>query len=71
MDNIHIVTLGCHHCHGEHLHEVTYTGRLLASSLCSNCGHRITGDLPGLPGALLLLKPAKMEADLPVLTGSR
>ena len=71
MDNVHIVTLGCHHCHGEHLHEVTYAGRLLASSLCSNCGHRIAKDLPGLPGALLLLKPAKMGADLPVLTGSR
>jgi hypothetical protein len=70
MDNVHIVTLGCHHCHGEHLHEVTYAGRLLASTLCSNCGHRITKDLSGLPGTLLL-KPAKMEGELPVLPGSR
>jgi hypothetical protein len=70
MDNVHIVMLGCHHCHGEHLHEVTYAGRLLASTLCSNCGHWISKDLPGLPGSLLL-KPAKMEAELPVLTHSR
>jgi hypothetical protein len=69
MDNVHIVTLGCHHCQGEHLHEVTCAGRLLASSLCSNYGHRITKDLPGLPRALQL-EPAKMEAELPVLIGS-
>jgi hypothetical protein len=43
---------------------VTYAGRLLASTLCSNCGHRIAKDLPGLPGALQL-EPAKMEAELP------
>jgi hypothetical protein len=62
MDKVHIVTLGCHHCHGEHLHEVTYAGstaRIQPSSLCSNCGHRITKDLLGLPGALPL-KLAKM-----------
>jgi hypothetical protein len=102
MDNVHIVLLGCHSCQGEHLHEVTYAGRLLAATLCSNCGHRIAKDLPGLrrayiadvehriltkpgrmlrrvihhpvsfarglPGALLL-KPAKMEAELRVLSG--
>ena len=104
MDNVHIVTLGCHHCHGAHLHEVTYAGRLLASTLCSNCGHQIAKDLAGLrrayiadvehrvrtkprrmlrrvirhpvafaldlPGALLV-KPAKMEAELRVLYGRR
>ena len=104
MDNVYIVTLGCHQCHGEHLHEVTYAGRLLASTLCSNCGNTVAKDLPGLrrayiadvehrvrtkprrmlrrvirhpvsfaldlPGALLV-KPAKMEAELRVLYGRR
>jgi hypothetical protein len=104
MDHVHIVVLACHHCHGEHLHEVTYAGRLLASTVCSNCGHTIAKDLPGLrrayiadvehrvrtkprrmlrrvirhpvsfardlPGALLV-KPAKMEAELRVLYGRR
>ena len=67
MDNVHIVTLGCHHCHGEHLHEVTYAGRLLASTLCSNCGHRIAKDQP----EALLLEPAKVEAEQLVLTDRR
>src|SRR4030095_17183931 len=53
MDNVHIVTLGCHHCHGEHLHEVTYAGRLLASTVCSNCGHTIAKQLPELRRAYL------------------
>jgi C4-type Zn-finger protein len=104
MDNVHNVLLACHHCSGEHLHEVTYAGRLLASTVCSNCGYRIAKDLPGLrrayiadvehrvrtkprrmlrrvirhpvafaldlPGALLV-KPAKMEAELRVLYGRR
>jgi len=33
MDNVHIVTLGCHHCHGEHLHEVTYADDLFTAEL--------------------------------------
>jgi hypothetical protein len=104
MDHIHIVVLACHNCHGEHLHEVTYAGRLVASTVCSNCGHTIAKDLPelrrayisdvehrvrskprrmlrrvirhpvafalDLPGALLV-KPAKMEAELRVLYGRR
>jgi hypothetical protein len=104
MDHVHSVVLACHQCHGEHLHEVTYAGRLLASTICANCGHTIAKDLPGLrrayiadvehrvvtkprrmlrrvihhpvafacglPGALLL-KPAKMEAELRVLYGRR
>ena len=104
MDHEHIVVLDCSHCSGEHLHEVTYAGRLLASTVCSNCGHRIAKDLSGLrrayladvehrvrtkprrmlrrvirhpvafalnlPGALLV-KPAKMEAELRVLYGRR
>jgi hypothetical protein len=83
---------------------VTYAGRLLASTLCSNCGHRIAKDpaglrrayladvehriltkparmlrrvihhpvtfARGLPGALLL-KPAKMEAELRVVLSGR
>jgi hypothetical protein len=67
MDNVHIVVLGCHHCHGEHLHEVTYADRLLASTLCSNCGHQIAKDLPGLRRAYIadvehriLTKPGRM-----------
>jgi hypothetical protein len=64
MDNIHIVILGCHHCHGQHLHEVTYAGRLLASTLCSNCGHEIAKGLPGT----LPLEPAKVEAEQLLLT---
>jgi hypothetical protein len=104
MDHVHTVVLACHHCEGEHLHEVTYAGRLLASTVCSNCGHTIAKDLPelrrayltdvehrvrtkprrmlrrvirhpvaftfALPGALLV-KPAKMEAELRVLYGRR
>ena len=104
MEHVHIVVLDCHHCGGEYLHEVTYAGRLLASTVCSNCGRRIAKDLPGLrrayiadvehrvrtkprrmlrrvirhpvtfalnlPGALLV-KPAKMEAELRVLYGRR
>ena len=53
--------------HGEHLHEVTYAGRLLASTLCSNCGHRIAKDLAGLRRAYIadvehriLTKPGRM-----------
>jgi hypothetical protein len=65
MGSVHIVMLGCHHCHGEHVHEVTYAGRRLASILCSNCGHRIARDLPGTPP----LEPAKIEAEPRVLTG--
>ena len=104
MDHVHNVVLACHRCAGEHLHEVTYAGRLLASTVCSNCGHTVAKDLPGLrrayladvehrvrtkprrmlrrvirhpvafaldlPGALLV-KPAKMEAELRVLSGRR
>jgi hypothetical protein len=77
MENVHIVVLDCHHCQGEHLHEITYAGRLLASSICSNCGHTVAKDLPGLRRAYiadvehLLVKPAKMEAELRVLYGRR
>jgi hypothetical protein len=104
MDHVHNVVLACSRCQGEHLHEVAYAGRLLASTVCSNCGHRIAKDLAGLrrayladvehrvrtkprrmlrrvirhpvafaldlPGALLV-KPAKMEAELRVLYGRR
>ena len=104
MDHVHTVLLACHECGGAHLHEVTYAGRLLASTVCSNCGHTVAKDLPGLrrayladvehrvrtkprrmlrrvirhpvafaldlPGALLV-KPAKMEAELRVLYGRR
>ena len=104
MDHVHNVVLACSRCHGEHLHEVTYAGRLLASTVCSNCGHRIAKDLAGLRRAYLadvehrvrtkprrmlrrvirhpvafaldlhgalLVKPAKMEAELRVLYGRR
>jgi len=104
MDHVHTVLLACHECGGEHLHEVTYAGRLLASTVCSNCGHTVAKDLRGLrrayladvehrvrtkprrmlrrvirhpvafaldlPGALLV-KPAKMEAELRVLYRGR
>jgi hypothetical protein len=104
MDHVHNVVLACHHCHGEQLHEVTYAGRLLASTVCANCGHTVAKDLPGLrrayladvehrvrtkprrmlrrvirhpvtfardlPGSLLV-KPAKLEAELRVLYGRR
>ena len=65
MDNVYIVTLGCHHCHGEHLHEVTYAGRLLASTRCFNCGHRIAKDRSGTRP----IEPATREAEPRVLTG--
>ena len=104
MDHVHTALLACHECSGEHLNEVTYAGRLLTSTVCSNCGHTVARDLPGLrrayladvehrvrtkprrmlrrvirhpvtfaldlPGALLV-KPAKMEAELRVLYGRR
>jgi hypothetical protein len=67
MNHIHTVVLGCEHCHGEHVHEVTYAGRLLASTLCSNCGHEIAKSLPGLRRAYIadiehrvLTKPFRM-----------
>jgi hypothetical protein len=67
MDHVHSVVLACHHCDGEHLHEVTYAGRLLASTVCSNCGHTIAKDLPGLRRAYIadvehrvLTKPRRM-----------
>jgi hypothetical protein len=69
MDNVYVVTLGCHHCNSEHLHEVTYAGRWLASTRCSNCGHRIAMDPLDPPE--VLLKPAKMEPEQRVLTARR
>src|SRR4029450_11616125 len=53
MDHMHIVVLDCGHCSGEPLHEVTSAGRLLASTVCSNCGHRIAKDLSVLRRAYL------------------
>ena len=104
MELVHMVVLSCERCHGEQLHEVTYAGRVLASTVCSNCGHAIAKDLielrrayladierrvltkpfrmlrsavhhpvlfaRALPGAVLV-KPAKMEAELRVLHGRR
>jgi hypothetical protein len=67
MNHVHLVVLGCDHCQGEHLHEVRYAGRLLASTVCSNCGHRLAKDLSTLRRAYLtdferrlLTKPLRM-----------
>jgi hypothetical protein len=67
MDNVHNALLVCRHCHGNHLHEVTYAGRLLASTVCANCGHTIAKSLPGLRRAYLgdiehrvMTKPLRM-----------
>ena len=53
MDHVHLVVLACQHCRAEHLHEVTYAGRLLASTVCSNCGLTIAKDLPDLRRAYI------------------
>jgi hypothetical protein len=84
MDNVHIVVLDCHHCQGEHLHEITYAGRLRWAYI-ADVEHRVrtkprrmlrrvirhpVSFALDLPGALLV-KPAKMEAELRVLYGRR
>lgn len=53
MDQVHTALLACNECSGEHLHEVTYAGRLLASTVCSNCGRAVAKDLPGPRSAYL------------------
>jgi hypothetical protein len=67
MNHIHTVVHPCEHCHGEHFHDVTYAGRLLAPTLRSNCGHEIAKSLPGLRRAYIadiehrvLTKPFRM-----------
>ena len=67
MNHVHLVVLGCDHCQGEHLHEVRYAGRVLASTVCSNCGHGLAKDLAELRRAYLtdieqrvLTKPLRM-----------
>ena len=44
MTSVHMVVLACSHCRAEHLHEVTYAGRVLASTVCSNCGWELAKD---------------------------
>ncbi len=63
----HEVLLECSNCGGEHLHELTYAGRLLASSVCSYCGFRVEHDLGDLRREYvhdveqrLLTKPRRM-----------
>ena len=45
MTSVHMVVLACSHCRGEHLHEVTYAGRVLASTVCSNCGWELAKEM--------------------------
>ena len=40
-DNVHRVVLHCHECHQVAEHELTYAGRILASSRCTACGHQV------------------------------
>jgi hypothetical protein len=77
MNEVHLVVLGCDSCRGEHLHEIRYAGRVLASTVCGNCGHRMAKDLSVLRRAYLsdfehrvLTKPLRMlrsAVDHPVL----
>jgi len=67
MEHVHLVVLNCANCQGEQLHEVVYAGRLLAATVCSNCGHEIAKDLPTLRRAYVsdvehrvLAKPMRM-----------
>jgi hypothetical protein len=39
VDNAHRVELVCRNCNQLSVHELTYAGRLLASSRCTACGH--------------------------------
>ena len=77
MSDVHLVVLGCDACRGEHLHEIRYAGRVLASTVCGNCGHRMAKDLSVLRRAYrrdleyrVLTKPLRMlrsAVDHPVL----
>jgi hypothetical protein len=67
MEHLHLVVLTCANCQGEQLHEVVYAGRLLARTVCSNCGHELAKDLPNLRRAWVsdvehrvLTKPMRM-----------
>jgi hypothetical protein len=67
LNHAHLVVLGCDNCQGEHLHEVTYAGRVLAATVCGNCGHRLAKNLRVLRRAYLtdfehrvLTKPLRM-----------
>jgi hypothetical protein len=67
MEHVHLVVLRCSGCDGEHLHEVTYAGRLIAATVCDNCGHLLAKDLPELRRAYVadiehrvLTKPIRM-----------
>jgi hypothetical protein len=67
VEHVHLVMLRCGRCGGEHLHELTYAGRLLASSVCDNCGHVVARSLPDLRWAYVadvehrvLTKPMRM-----------
>jgi hypothetical protein len=67
MDNTHRVELVCRSCHQVAVHELTYAGRILASSRCTACGHLVRHEEHDLRTAYvhdleqrLLSKPGRM-----------
>lgn len=66
-ENVHRVELTCHSCHRLAEHELTYAGRILASSRCTACGHLVRHEEHDLRAAYLhdleqrlLSKPGRM-----------
>jgi hypothetical protein len=66
-DNVHRVELTCHSCHQLVVHELTYAGRILASSRCTACGEVVRHEETDLRAAYLhdleqrlRSKPARM-----------
>jgi hypothetical protein len=67
MDNTHRVELVCRSCHELAVHELTYAGRILASSRCTRCGQLVRHEEHDLRSAYvhdleqrLLSKPRRM-----------
>jgi hypothetical protein len=65
--NVHRVELTCQACHQLAVHELTYAGRILASSRCTACGRLVQHEEHDLRTAYLhdleqrlLSKPGRM-----------
>jgi hypothetical protein len=66
-ENVHRVVLQCSECHEVAMHELTYAGRILATSKCTACGSVVRHEESDLRAAYLqdlehrlLSKPARL-----------
>lgn len=66
-ENVHRVVLQCHECRQVAMHELTYAGRILATSRCTACGASVRHEEDDLRTAYLqdlehrlLSKPARL-----------